>query len=337
MSNLIVVGNGFDIAHKMETKYYDFIKNIFDEYFDKKKPIKDIINSISNSSVVCFKTLLSNLKNNPIYLKDGGKMYTSHTLGNNDIVNLFVLLLLHKTDEDKKWCDIEKIYFDELMRYARSNSMQTKMAKKLNDELDIVSNYLKEYLTKQQAEAQKIEGYIELFESISKTGNTLILSFNYTKTIETLYKKETENCQIIHLHGNIDTNIIFGYSPNSEDRTLLINKEENEYLRNIKDDQYTLRNEYYELRLWLDNNEDINVYILGHSCGLTDTYVLSKIFEKASKINIYYYPDINNFSAIRSNVARIINNRDIELDKIINFPNSVKMPQIESNDKKVSD
>jgi hypothetical protein len=68
------------------------------------------------------------------------------------------------------------------------------------------------------------------------------------------------------------------------------NLNSNELLRNIKSFGYLKNGDYQKFRLFTDSDK-FNVYILGHSCGLSDRILLNSIFEhkNCESIKIYYH------------------------------------------------
>lgn len=56
------------------------------------------------------------------------------------------------------------------------------------------------------------------------------------------------------------------------------NINDNRFLDNIKSFMYLNNSNYRDLLNWIENN-DFQVFIMGHSCGLSDRTLLNTIFE----------------------------------------------------------
>jgi len=165
---------------------------------------------------------------------------------------------------------------------------------------------------------------------------TLFLSFNYTNTenyyFETLREVFNDEVKCIHIHGEInnpDNPIIFGYDDENDDILKDIkNNPENQWLENIKSNKYSKSFNYKNLLSFINNNE-YNVYILGHSCGISDRTILSKIFNNKNclSIKIFYHKKESNFNDFDEKIMNIT--RMFQSDALMNeiiVPESVSEP-----------
>ena len=88
-----------------------------------------------------------------------------------------------------------------------------------------------------------------LLESLSFPNKILVLNFNYTN-IESLYVKDKEGVDVVHIHGDLahPENIIFGYGDELDDDYKDMQKtNNNEYLKNIKSIRYLESERYREV------------------------------------------------------------------------------------------
>ena len=73
------------------------------------------------------------------------------------------------------------------------------------------------------------------------------------------------------------------------------------------------------------------VYIMGHSCGLSDRILLNKVFEHHNciSIKIYYYQngDWDNYTDIAQNVSRHFNKKEMMRERIVNKTYCEPLPQ----------
>lgn len=164
----------------------------------------------------------------------------------------------------------------------------------------------------------------------------LFLTFNYTFT-ERLYSnqnefdffdsKKTIAKQQIHIHGTTDkydgNDIIFGFGDEiDEDYKSIENLNDNRYLENIKSIKYLETDNYKRLLEFLNNGE-YQIFIFGHSCGISDRTLLNTLFEhkNCSSIKPFYYRKDNgsdNYSDIVRNISRNFNSKTNMRDRVVN-------------------
>jgi predicted phosphodiesterase len=164
----------------------------------------------------------------------------------------------------------------------------------------------------------------------------LFLNFNYTFT-ETLYSNHTQFDSFnskksvvkryIHIHGTTDkydrNDVIFGFGDEiDEDYKSIENLNNNIYLENIKSIKYLETDNYKQLLEFL-NSAEYQIFIFGHSCGISDRTLLNTLFEhkNCSSIKPFYHRkdnDSNNYSDIVKNISRNFNNKSIMRDKVVN-------------------
>lgn len=177
----------------------------------------------------------------------------------------------------------------------------------------------------------------------------LFLDFNYTSTVrsyvETLNKKNSISFGYsyhIQIHGNlvdIDNKMNFGFGDEMDDNYKLIeNAGDNNYLENIKSFMYQNNSNYRNLLNWIDTN-NFQVFIMGHSCGLSDRTLLNTIFEHSNckSIKIFYYQKDNgndNFREISMNISRHFNKKTLMREKLVDKSLSKPLPQNIRFDKK---
>jgi len=311
MNNLLIIGNGFDLAHNMKTSYNHFIEYLINKLCSENTLSEHIIDKIH---VKNYTDILTTLKNN--------------SFDNRDFKNRFIGVLLNDMSV-KNWCDIESRYFD-LLKQAGENRSLYINSKTLNSHFDFVKKSLGNYLCTQGANTKAIESYKEMFKLVDSK-ETAILNFNYTNTLQNLYSNEIKDSKVIHIHGellNYKNPMIFGYAANDEESRELIDKNDNEYMRNIKKHLYKRTDNEKLLTYYLEGTESINVTILGHSCGLSDKLILNQILndKNVQSINIYYYEEYEHYFQTQVNIDRIMN-MDKHFSRLIDFDNSHRMPQ----------
>lgn len=164
----------------------------------------------------------------------------------------------------------------------------------------------------------------------------LFLNFNYTLT-EKMYKNPREfhhfmdgrltSTESIHIHGTTnlddDNDIIFGFGDELDEEYKSIEKlNDNSYLENIKSINY-LESDNYKKLLEFINSGNFQIFIFGHSCGISDRTMLNTVFEhdNCSSIKLFYHQrseNEDNFSDIIRNISRNFNDKAKMRDRVVN-------------------
>lgn len=184
---------------------------------------------------------------------------------------------------------------------------------------------------KKLLESESANNYFDLTPK-----QTLFLNFNYTFTEKKYvnpgifsqldYEKLTETMSI-HIHGTTDVgdnnNIIFGFGDEIDEDYKSIEKlNDNDYLENIKSINY-LETDNYKRLLEYVNSENFQIFIFGHSCGISDRTMLNTIFEhdNCASIKLFYHQksvDKDNYSDIIRNISRNFNDKAKMRDRVVN-------------------
>lgn len=148
---IILVGNGFDLAHGLATRYENFIDWYWEQYISKLKDC--LINTYSDT--LCSFTLkeamygdrwyqfLSPYNNKSFENKSGREIYEilKEQKGTVSIEQTPFMNRICQSIESKGWVDIENEYYQAL------NHEYFECPEKLNKEFEIVKSKLVEYLT----------------------------------------------------------------------------------------------------------------------------------------------------------------------------------------------
>jgi hypothetical protein len=208
----------------------------------------------------------------------------------------------------------------------------------LNDHFDILKKELEIYLSSLHPANLNEEILTKIyekpifrkFEDINqfKLEDVLILNFNYTNTTS-LYSKE--KTQIIHIHGELNNpvnSIIFGYG-DERDETYTILEKANipEVFTHIKSFDYLKTGNYFNLLTFLESEFD--VYIMGHSCGLSDRTLLSTIFEhdNCRFIKIFYHDNADNYRKTTYEISRHFTDKALMRKRVLPITQCKPMPQ----------
>jgi hypothetical protein len=222
MNRLILIGNGFDLAHGLKTKYEDFIlhllhKAISEIYYKKKFVLNHlfecerIYNNLSKLSLEILLSKHNTIKSCLDFLKSNDVKFN---FSNNFSKRLF-------ENSSNNWVDIEELYFEELkqiykgkvIKYSTYNYLDN-----LNEALNTLKYELLEYISI-QVENTPLELNEEIGKSIyapfnlnefminnysisnaSKSSidgkyypqNIYFLNFNYTQTFNIYLNKKSQ-------------------------------------------------------------------------------------------------------------------------------------------------
>ena len=192
---------------------------------------------------------------------------------------------------------------------------------------------------------EKKEEFQKLFLRMKNSGgcdtsiypkNTLFLTFNYTYLIKKIaydircnrdFLEDWAKSQfdVIHIHGELnklENPIIFGYGDENDELHNEIEKRGGEYLNNVKTINYLKNNNYKNLLRFIEGDM-YQVFIWGHSCGLSDKTMLKTMFEHENCVSIkpFYYKDENgkhNYDDIVKNIYRIFSDKALMREKVVN-------------------
>ncbi len=367
INRLILIGNGLDLAHKMKTSYGDFILWYFNDCLTKaKQKFESGIyqsNAMSGRAMVfendlmtiqfernSYPTLKSLNLTNIADLKAIVKLTSENRFKNDLNINFkssFFRSLIQNYCH-KNWVDIENHYYESLTKIISSPEKNTSTGQSsfpkleiLNKNFDIIKKALESYLTTLH-NPNLINDLLDLIyerpidsshlvNGSHDLGNTLFLNFNYTSTPE-FYKNE--NTDIIYIHGKLnDKNnpIIFGYGDEHDESYTILEKANNpEVFTHIKSFDYFKTNNYSRFLSFLESPFD--VYIMGHSCGLSDRTLLSTIFEhdNCRLIKIFYYNNMDRYRETTYEISRHFKDKAEMRSKVINFSDCSPMPQLPS-------
>lgn len=374
MNRLILLGNGFDLAHGLRTSYNDFIlwylitsieeaqKN--GEYNDdiltiKKNPnyLTPFSGDISLLVTSLYSTDgLARLFSNDVhsYQRNGFE----HSISVRITVHTDFMRSLFNDCSIQNWVDIENKYYEALkevldLDYLKAIKTNEKdHLRQLNDTMEVLTSNLQRYLKTQETRntALGIDRIFGLdineseFVHWSKVENkalekTLILNFNYTPTVENytlINRNSNEEIKVNYIHGqlNYEQNpLIFGFGDELDDNYKRIEEHPTKGLfRHIKSFGYFKTRNYHDLIRYIESGQ-YQVFILGHSCGLSDRTMLNMIFEhdNCMSIKIYYYQSdekSNNYTDLTEEISRHFKSKTKMRERIVCFEDSQRIPQL---------
>lgn len=364
MNRIILIGNGFDLAHGLKTSYKDFIDDFwiyeednvqawYNKFCTKERPYTaNKCCEPYKDEFICISFEQDNFLYNPI----GGEGYRWFVVNrkryhNFECKNKFLETISEKTTL-QDWVDIECEYYlalneclnDTIDPFFPFEPIDKKI-KKLNDDFFSIKHELLCYLENMHEDAKQspeIKQHIysdlkredfHLGFSDTPLERILFLNFNYTNT-EKLYVVE-DKCDVIHIHGELgdhEDKIVFGYGDEIGDEYKRIeNRNNNDYLKNIKSIRYSNTNNYKRLLNFIDF-EEYQIFVMGHSCGISDRVLLNMLFEHKNcvSIKVFYHKKhdgSDNFSDVISNISRNFTDKTRMRKIIVDKENSEPLPQ----------
>ena len=194
MRNLFIIGNGFDLAHKLPTKYYDF-KN----YLLEKFP------NVDTECVYVPESIID---------QNGDKVYS-----NTEVVS-FLLKIISEIDGDG-WNDLETalgmIDYDDYFTLFELrdgdkeyltiyNNEDT--AEKIFDVVYKIKQFFSDWI--EEVDITEVQSNI-MMKNLFDKHNNIFINFNYTETLEKIYGIK----DVCHIHGIRSSDIIFGHGSTS--------------------------------------------------------------------------------------------------------------------------
>lgn len=241
MEKLFIIGNGFDIAHDLKTNYLYFKKFVYQQAYGKD----ELLESLQSENAI---KLYLNRIDEEILLEEiddysipemqrgpeGEKLYPDDV----DLYKLLYLLMGQIMETEKFWSDFEAKLADfnkvsiATMDFLDSDgdlngSLMANNADEIGEILakyiyyslnklfklwieETYSDWKDRILTKGEESHSKL-----LKDTVLKNSDALFINFNYTKTLEDLYRIPEE--QVFHLHGVIGgEKFIFGHGFDDE-------------------------------------------------------------------------------------------------------------------------
>ena len=230
--NIIVIGNGFDIAHNLPTKYTDFLefvkvirgilntRNTKDVDWGKINPqIKRIIienTGNKRNNLFTQENIWKNLVYDNFWIEyflqndmHGKENWIDFESEISDIIQMLHYDMQREINDCNLYDDFDGSFFNEFLEgYVNDQNMETykdikeKLYNDLNKLIKALEVYLVQYV--EEIECKKISPDIKEIINASKEENN-VLCFNYTNTILQLYEN---NCKIDidYIHGKVNNN-----------------------------------------------------------------------------------------------------------------------------------
>lgn len=344
--NILILGNGFDLAHGLKTKYSDFLnycaqKLYYPLSYTSSDPYKTNLwirhflrtDNFKGSNWIDLETeIYSVIKYiNGLFSLSGQNCRKIFTLNYRDDFFTFYHFEEYINEIIVPINAGEKEYYrnneHNQIEYSVSFSSKKGIINYLYDQLRDFTKLFEEYLKKEVLTPMKKQS--EYLLSLGSIGvkkddkDLYVLNFNYTDTCKRLYNSKFNtycslNIQPIYVHGNIsddeNCNFVFGtqtfeLNPSKLPMPSYFNLFQKHYQRH----KYNTVEPYQELvRKIKKSSTTANFHIVGHSLEHSDHKILKHILlaNDESVINIYFH-DEQTQKRLMDNINSIIGEEEV--------------------------
>ncbi len=329
--NIYILGNGFDLAHGLQTSYKDFIYFIYNKYVN---------NITKNNFEKDFSKIVHSIDINMTeveYIEDKNNM---GIINPSYAVKWFIALFNYIDDnKEEYWSKLEEAlglieYFQIIDQYdvfdteenlSFLNAYYDSLTYKWPDVAKFIKGCLKEWIES----LSKVKCEFEKFSKDIMVGENLFVTFNYTLTLEENYN--IDSMKIIHIHGKKgDSEYIFGHgkevkehwdswTPYAEDN---INRVDKIFKKDIQDRKLEEFLSAFKSVL----NEDITIKVIGFSFGDVDENYIEKICNLVPSakwvLNEYKKQEYDYSTKLIENFGVLNKNITTEKLLVLDFPNN---------------
>ena len=314
MSNILVLGNGFDLYHGLKTKYYDFVQFVKNPYGEDIS--NEICNMCKENTFLKYFIKVCEINDNWINCEEEIERVILVLQKISDInrINRRGRVLLN-SDETS---NLEYVIMEYLEKYGYLQNAhcfqykeeyftetvfnKKKILQDFRQELNQVIEVLAFYLKMQMLNVEEIPQYMQ----IRNIRFNNIINFNYTNTYSKVYCNETP---VFYQHGSLNNydSMVLGVPDNDDiDLDFVYFKK---YFQRIQKRSGILSKEIPNLQMTVDSGETI--YFLGMSMGKTDEDLIKQIMQYSPEIKIFYY-DQNDYEGKVINLIDILGRKQLE-------------------------
>ena len=351
MNRLILIGNGFDLAHGLKTKYENFI----DWYWVNRMKSLEHEQTFVSKDALC---TLTNALNHPWSESYSHDRFLHKTESTKIIKHLqskpyyyrlemsWLLSVICEHIETKGWVDIENDYYSCLIYYISNHKeLGIKPIYSLNEDFAYLRELMIEYLNIENQKqtryfdsiSEKILGPIKrcemafyaekLIPEEAKPEHIMLLNFNYTKT-PLQYIENQPNVTMKYIHGKLEDphSVIFGYGDETDkeyEKLRLL--DDNECMHYIKQMHYGENDNYKDLMRFI-SLAPFQICIMGHSCGKSDRTLLNILFEHKNCLSIkpYYYnhEGKDDYNKLYHSISNCCTNQQEKRNKVVSKTNT---------------
>lgn len=304
--NILVIGNGFDIYHGLDTKYYDFVQYTMQVNSGEKKVERRIYDLCENNMLIRYFQDAANANGGWIDCEEDIEMIShifskifnfDNALDGSGTINEKVILenelrvlkyakeyitYFEGTMNNPKWWRISSKY-KHVFKIINKDAMVRDLVDDLNEFIEVFYYYLKQEINNKPIEV--------LSNQIKDIKFSYVINFNYTNT----YRVYNINPgDVYFIHGSVDNgldSIVLGTKDIEKESLDFIYFRK--YFQKIQKKLGLLDKNRFEP--YVDSydgfiaNGDVNVYFFGHSLSSTDGDIIKEVEDLSNKMVIYYY------------------------------------------------
>lgn len=211
-------------------------------------------------------------------------------------------------------------------KYTNAYLSSLSQIKNLNKSVNCLKKNLQKYLICQNKPETFKDSLFEIaLNNLGLNNDVLFLNFNYTTYYRQLIKQlpnfTREKFIPINIHGDVYSQIddfVFGIGDEQNNFYHEIESQyDNDWLVCMKSFHY-FRNQNYKNLLSFTQRGFYELYVLGHSCSITDRTLLNMLFENRSciRIHVFHYNGINSYINTAYNISRNFKDK-VKLRKVL--------------------
>lgn len=312
MKNILVVGNGYDIAHGLKTSYKDFIEFVLESKWESCS-----VDSLVEDSKGIEREFIKLVTDNPFmkYFKSYYRNISTWVDFESELrkITKAIYKYLRSIPEEcngqiPKSASYEpKPYVKKILEYfsylqqlnfgttyednlllepriynevygVNWDIVNDDMKKSLDDLKRALVIYLKYYMP-------CVSNTIDKNKQIEKIKPDLIISFNYTNTYQ-LYG--FQKSQVLHVHGELESeNIVLGYEDDEADKELFL-LGFRKFFQRIENQLPMINKGLFAWNDQWGTHYSCMVHLYGMSLDKTDEDMIKTIFEGCRKFIVYY-------------------------------------------------
>ena len=231
MKRLFIIGNGFDLSHKLKTSYNDFCKYLENACNGIRRYTPETATDLYGDRTVNYESLSG------FILEIIDKFYKYEKWGDLENELPEIIKKLQDLQEELDIYEMMNIYKDKIEweRYEyRREEMEDNLAFCVPKIRELINDWIQTIDTNSVGRKKK---YSKIMSE-----EDFYLTFNYTDTLEEVYKVKPKN--ICHIHGIRGKEIVFGHGKEGD---LFEEKEDTPLIGCL------LNYIHYELRKEVDN------------------------------------------------------------------------------------
>ncbi|MDO4635669.1 MAG: AbiH family protein [Streptococcus sp.] len=332
--NILILGNGFDLAMGRKTSYQDFLDFVKYEMSNEVSYFKEYHKIDIEEKEVYKKLDREMLFYRPKENQFLRFMYENQiALGENwcDIEHNIAKLVkgLVAIRDNKRINNISEKYIDkywtngdtEIDRFQNFEFLNQRFLSSLNDLTDLLELYLtyQDFIDFDN-DTTRIKKQPTILDEVKNIKESKVLTFNYTNTANEILGIPDENTHFIHGRINSDRKLspintmVFGIEDENVDIDTDLMPYQKYYQRIVKE----TGNDYEEF-FNNDGTHIKNIIIFGHSIDPLDKEIFLNCFELAKKGNdkykfiVSYYSELDKRSIIKNLVIILGKNEVIDL------------------------